>query len=188
MISHIYFHRYNRNRSTKYLISFTETAILSVLSKAYSAIDRGMVSLLGLLDLSAAFDTVDHEILLSRLSSTYGLAGPVHAWMTSFLSDCSQIVSFDGSTSQRSSLNCGVPQGSVLGPLLFVLYTAEVSAIAQRWDLFIHAYADDIQLLGSTTANDTPISVAGLLVASQKSKVGWQPNSSNLTQRKLNSF
>ena len=125
------------------------------MSKAYAAIDLGMVSLLGLLDLSAAFDTVDHAILLNRLSSTYGLTGSVHAWMTSFLSDRTQVVAFDGSTSRCSALDCGVPQGSILGPLLFVLYSDEVSVIAWRWDLFIHAYADDIQLLGSTVARDT---------------------------------
>jgi hypothetical protein len=83
---------------------------MSVLCKAYASIDRGHASLLGMLDLSAAFDTVDHTMLLGRLSSVYGLSGSVHAWMVSFLTDRTQTVFFDGLSSRCSSLNCDVPQ------------------------------------------------------------------------------
>ena len=63
----------------------TETAVLKVLSDVYSAIDQGQVALLALLDVSAAFDTVDHTILLDRLSISYGISGTVHAWISSFV-------------------------------------------------------------------------------------------------------
>jgi Reverse transcriptase (RNA-dependent DNA polymerase) len=77
--------------------------------------------------------------------------------VVSFLTDRTQTVFFDGLSSRCSPLNCGVPQGSVLGPLLFVLYTSDVAVIAERWDLSIslYAYADDIQLLGSALASAT---------------------------------
>jgi len=78
--------------------------------------------LLALLDLSAAFDRVDHDILLSRLQSRYGLDGAVLAWIRSFLSDRTQRVCFGGRLSAEIALIFGVPQGSVLGPPVSALH------------------------------------------------------------------
>ena len=124
----------------------TETAILKVLSDILTATDLGKVSILGLLDMSAAFDTVDHSILFDRLEIAYGLSGTVLFWMRSFLTDRDQRVVFGGSSSATSFVKFGVPQGSVLGPLLFVLYTADIQHIAEGFNLGVHCYADDGQL------------------------------------------
>jgi hypothetical protein len=124
----------------------TETALLKVVSDVSDAMDRGKLTLLGMLDISAAFDTVDHDILLKRLEIVFGLSGTVASWIKSFLTDRAQMVLFKGKRSPVSSLEYGVPQGSVLGPLLYLLYTAEVIDLAQSMGVEVHAYADDIQL------------------------------------------
>ena len=124
----------------------TETALLKVASDIWDAMDKGMVTLLGLLDLSAAFDTVDHDILVEGLRISYGLDGDVLKWLESFIHGRKQAVTFNGTTSTTTDLVFGVPQGSVLGPLLFVMYTADVCDIASSHGLSNHAYADDQQL------------------------------------------
>ena len=96
--------------------------MLKVLCDAYVAADAGNVALLGLLDLSAAFDTVDHWILIERLRRTFGVVGHPFDWVISYLTGRTQFVQFKGTTSGITSVSCGVPQGSVLGPTLFVLY------------------------------------------------------------------
>ena len=132
----------------------TETALVKVISDVIDAADEQKVTLLGLLDMSAAFDTVDFNILLERLSTTYGIRGQVLAWLKSFLSDRSQIVSFFGQCSSTTKLICGVPQGSVLGPLLFVLYAADVANIAQNHGVNVH---DDTQTYVSCKATGQPL-------------------------------
>jgi hypothetical protein len=71
-----------------------------------------------------------------------------------FLCNHSQYVNFNGTSSSSREVVCGVPQGSVLGPLLFILYTSDVEHIVSRWSLKIHSYADDIQILGHSRADD----------------------------------
>ena len=117
--------------------------MLKVISDALLAADRGEVTLLYLLDLCAVFDTVDHDILIDRLQTAFGIHGTVLSWISSFLKDRTQTVTLAGSRSNTSDVNCGVQQGSVLGPLLFLLYTAKVTAIAYRHSVGAHSYADD---------------------------------------------
>ena len=92
-----------------------------------------------LLDLSAAFDTLEHKVILSRLQDL-GLSGDALRWMASYLQGRSQSVVIDGVTSDAASLQYGVPQGSVLGPILFTIYTSPIGKIARRHKLEIHVY------------------------------------------------
>ncbi len=124
----------------------TETVLLRITSDIFRATNSSQVTLLALLDLSAAFDCVDHSILLQRLRSKFGLTGTVLNWIFSFLSDRTQYISYNGNVSPKVNVTCGVPQGSVLGPLLFILYTSEILEIAAAHGVTIHCYADDIQL------------------------------------------
>ena len=90
------------------------------------SIDNRQRVLLVLLDLSAAFDTIDHTILLRRLSG-YGLSGDVLAWLTSYLCDRTYVVRVKSGVSESDIITTGVPQGTVLGPLLFNAYIAPLT-------------------------------------------------------------
>jgi Reverse transcriptase (RNA-dependent DNA polymerase) len=124
----------------------TETALLKLYNDLLLAADRGEVSALCLLDLTAAFDTVDHEVLFARLEHRFGIVDGPLAWFKSYLTDRSFAVFCNGSLSKTMHLLCSVPQGSVLGPLLFILYTDELYDIAKSMGVILQAYADDIQL------------------------------------------
>ena len=124
----------------------TETVLLDILSDVSSAADNGQVTLLGLLDPSSAFDVIDHLILLERLHHDFGFSGQVLNWVRSYLTGRSQRVYFNGISSSVTLLMCGVPQGSVLGPLLFILYTAEILSIVESFGFHAHSYADDLQI------------------------------------------
>ena len=124
----------------------TETALVRVHNDILTAIDNNNSVILLLLDLSAAFDTVDHSILLSRLSTRFGIKGTVLSWLKSYLTSRTQFVNVNNCRSSRRSLERGVPQGSVLGPLLYLLYTSPLADIIKRHNLEYHFYADDTQL------------------------------------------
>ena len=123
-----------------------ETALLRVQNDILCAIDNQCSVILVLFDLSAAFDTVNHRILLKRLATRFGIGGLALEWFRSYLSNCKSSFSVEGATSTSRSLNCGVPQGSVLGPILFMLYTSPIGDVVRNHDINFHLYADDSQL------------------------------------------
>jgi predicted DNA binding CopG/RHH family protein len=122
----------------------TETALLRVQSDLLMAVDTKGAALLILLDLSAAFDTIDHEILLTRLEYAFGLKDQALAWMRSYLTDRQQCVVVNGAMSNPKALEFGFPQGSVLGPRNWKRYSAPIGVIARKHGLSFHLYADDM--------------------------------------------
>ena len=123
-----------------------ETATLAIYNDLLCLNDAKSKVVLLLLDLSAAFDTVNHDILIAKLKKVYGLKCNVINWFKSYLSDRTFTVTINGKRSSKCYLRIGVPQGSILGPILFILYTKELNLIAGKHGFSIHLYADDTQL------------------------------------------
>ena len=143
----------------------TETALVRVHNDILCGIDDGGYVVLLLLDLSAAFDTVDHTILLNRLDTVFGIKGKALAWFRSYLTGRTQYAQIENDSSNYQELSCGVPQGSVLGPILYLLYTAPLADIIKHHNLCYHFYADDNQIymtfkpLINETAPEDPKSI-----------------------------
>ena len=118
----------------------TDIALIVLLDKIMSSINDGEIVLGVFLDLSKAFDTVNHDILLKKLHK-YGIRGVVYDWFVSYLSERSQYVSFLNHNSSQLKISCGVPQGSILGPLLFLIYVNDLANVSSV--LFTLLFADD---------------------------------------------
>ena len=125
----------------------TESALLSIKNDVHLAFAKGEATAVVLLDQSAAFDTIDHDTLLNSLSSWFGVSGVVLDWFKSYLSDRVQCIKIGSILSDAKKLLYGVPQGSVLGPILFSLYTTPLSKVIQNHPgISFQFYADDTQL------------------------------------------
>lgn len=125
----------------------TETLLTKIHNDVLCSLSKGDVVMLVMLDLSAAFDTVNHKILLDRLTNLYGVEGTALSWFKSYLTNRTQSVLINNEMSRRTPLNCGVPQGSKLGPILFNSYIAPLSKIARNHNIHDEKYADDEQLI-----------------------------------------
>ena len=133
----------------------TDTALLRVRNDFLLNLNKQHVTLLVFLDLSAAFDTVDHGVLLGRLEQKFGICGDALAWFRSYLTERSQRILIKDAKSASFDLKFGVPQGSCLGPLLFSIYTSELFTIISRHLPAAHCYADDTQLYLAFQPNDS---------------------------------
>lgn len=118
------------------------------------SLDKSNASILVLLDLSAAFDTIDHVTLLHRLENHFGIADKPLQWIKSYLTDRYQTVCIDGKLSKPVKMHFSVPQGSVLGPKFYTMYTKPVGSICKKHGLKHHFYADDSQLYLSFEPTD----------------------------------
>ena len=147
LVGHLSAHSMLNPHQSAYIKSHsTETVLLSLHDHLIKRISQQELTGICLLDLSAAFDTIDHSTLLHRLKTWFGFDGTTLSWLSSYLSSRSFAVSAHGSLSPTFSSSHGVPQGSVLGPLLFILYTTPLSALISSTPVEHHLYADDTQL------------------------------------------
>ena len=110
-----------------------------------------------MLDMSAAFDTVDHDILLGRLQTSFGICEAALSWFWSFLRDRTQTVVINSQRSMTSLVTGGVPQGCVLGPILFLLDTADIGLIAEKHGINLHLYADNWELYVHCKAHEAAV-------------------------------
>ena len=133
----------------------TETALLKVMNDLLIALDNGDVAFLTLLDLSAAFDTIDHSLLFQILSHSYGISGTALSWIKTYLLDRSQSVVINNHLSSPAPISYGVPQGSVLGPILFIMYTQSLHALIKQHSLHDQSFADDTQVYHSCKPQNT---------------------------------
>ena len=139
-------HTSNDYQSTYRKLYSTETSLLKIHNDILSSMDDGRVTAFTLLDLSADFHIIDHAILLRRLGDWFGVMGKALDWFKSYLTGTSQRIKLGNCLSSRSDLSVGVPRGSVLGPLLFTLYTTPLSRLILEHAIPHHLYADDSQL------------------------------------------
>ncbi len=144
------------NQSAYRQFHSTETALLKIKDDITIAIGNRKAVLLVLLDLSAAFDTINHAYLLQVLQSM-GVAGTVLKWFSSYLRFRKQSIVCNGKSSATFDLDCGVPQGSVLGPILFTIYTSSLGKLLSNFGMSYHFYADDTQLYVSFDVKATDI-------------------------------
>ena len=136
---------------------------------------------------TAAFDTIDHSILLQRLHRYFGISGPALRWFKSFLSDIYQSINISGTLSSPQHLPFGVPQGSVLSPVLFSLYTTSLSQVIANRNLSHHLYADDTQVYISLSQSNGQESLSTLndcltdiLSWMESSKLNLNPDKTDL--------
>ena len=148
LLEHIHVHNLDNPYQSAYKAGHsTETALFYIKNEVHLSLSRGETTALVLLDLSAAFDTIDHSNLLSCLQNWFGVGGCVLKWFTSYLTDCYQSIKIGSTLSDVCKLLFSVPQGSVLGPLLFSLYTTPLNSIIRRHKgIKFHFYADDSQV------------------------------------------
>ena len=151
VVNQLNIHINSSNTSNQYQSAYrkfhsTKKALLKIHSDILPSLDAGRVTALTLLDLSATFDTIDHTILISRLDDWFGITGKALNCFKSYLTGRCQRINIGECLSSEADLKFGVTQGSLLGPLLFTLYTTPLSSIIFEHAIPHHLNADDNQL------------------------------------------
>ena len=123
-----------------------ETAMVKVFDDIQNNINNNKCIALVTLDSSSAFDTVDHQILIDKLKNQFYVQDEALKLLESYITDRKFCVDINGEMSEEKILKYGVPQGSLLGPLLYILYTSELQSLFKKYNICYHMYADDIQL------------------------------------------
>jgi len=154
----------------------TETALLEVMDGLYTAADNKQFTVLIGLDISAAFDTISHSRLLDRLQTEFGVTGPALSWIRSYLEDRTQFVRVGRHSSPVVRCTSGVPQGSVLGPLLFTVYTSPVGDVINSHGVRFHQYADDTQLHLAMKVDTSDAGIAILAACTSDVKYWYMTN------------
>ena len=132
-----------------------KTAVLKVYLDIIDAISNGKFAFLLLLDLTAAFDTVDHEILLHHLETKFGFCDAILQWLGSYLEERTQFIMLNGQSTVDWTVICGMPQGSVFESLLFTFYTVDIGKLIHQYGLSRHSYADVNQLYSSCIPSES---------------------------------
>jgi Reverse transcriptase (RNA-dependent DNA polymerase) len=132
----------------------TETALLKLTDDIFARFDDRQSTILVALDQSAAFDCIDHTTLIRRLHHSFGVTGITLSWIKSYLESRSMYVRMKQVSSSVQPLETGVPQGSVLGPLLFCLYISPLSRVIRAHGINYHQYADDTQVYIAVSNSD----------------------------------
>ena len=137
----------------------TETALVRIVNDLLLAIDNKQCTFLVLLDQSAAFDTVNQDHMLNRLESSFGITKDALTWLTTYFKHRKQSVLIGNVSSASRELVTGFPQGSVLGPFMYPVYTSPLFSIAEKYGLDIQMYADDTQLYLSFCVEEKDIAL-----------------------------
>ena len=167
----------------------TESALFNIHNDIFLNMAKGSVTAFTLLDLSATFDTIDHIILLDSLNVYYGISELALGWFKSYLLGRTHLVKVCSTLSHPAMLQYGVPQGSILGPILLSLYTNPISSIIHSHSsINYHFYADDTQLYITLSPAHFSHSMQKLKNCLNDIQTFIFTNKLNLTQTKLNLF
>ena len=156
----------------------TETVLLKVNERIYRNIDDQKISIIMLLDLSKAFDSISHEILLNKCSHLK----IDKRWFQSYLEDRVQSVRLGSTVSSQRTIKYGVPQGSILGPILFLIYINDMSSFLKEY--FIIQYADDTQIILEGGINEIRELIDRAQIALNEAKLYFQRNGLNVNEQK----
>ena len=162
----------------------TETALLRIANDLLTAMDNNKICILTLLDLSAAFDTIDYQILLTRLQHSSGISRPALSWFSSSLCSRTHAVTINSLQYEHTTLHYGVPQGSVLGPVFFIFYTQPLFNLVSKHAVNHHAFADDNQLYKISTLDAVHQSIETLQTCTTDVKSWMTANKLQLNDNK----